>query len=177
MWYLKRITINALTRNIDSHCSKKTQKTTHLTALCLQRLPIGFLYNSTECQGNKAGYFKDLRAIIKNKSHFSMIQKCCYDSWESSNLSITALMSPTVAISACELASQFKNPTALSCSTCWNLSSGLCNWGFTPARAWSIYWINCWWPGSAVPPWGFVSSLGAVGGALPLVEPPNCLLE
>lgn len=54
----KKITINAkclmhaaaLTRNIDSHCSKKTQKPTHLTALHLQILPIGFLYNSTESQ-------------------------------------------------------------------------------------------------------------------------------
>jgi hypothetical protein len=54
-----KITINAkclmhaaaLTRrNIDSHCSKKTQKPARRTALCLQILPIGFLYNSTESQ-------------------------------------------------------------------------------------------------------------------------------
>lgn len=59
----------ALTENIDSHCSKDTDtRISYRTPP--QMRPIGFLYNSTEFQRNKAGYFKDLRAVIKNKLHF-----------------------------------------------------------------------------------------------------------
>lgn len=108
-----------------------TEKPTHLTALHLKMHHIGFVYNSTEFQEskwNKSGHFKDLRAVIKNKLHFLKIQKC-YDGWEPSNLSIAALISPPVAISACKFASRFKNPIALSCSSCcWNLTSGFCSY-------------------------------------------------
>lgn len=81
----KKITINAkclmhaaaLTRNIDSHCSRDTE--THASHCAPPPdpsfLPTALLYNSTESQWNKAGYFKDLRAVIKNKLHFFRIQK------------------------------------------------------------------------------------------------------
>lgn len=61
----------ALTENIDSHCFTEIQNPAQ-KSYCTppQVLPTGLFYNSTEFPWNKAGYFKDLRAVIKNKLHF-----------------------------------------------------------------------------------------------------------